>query len=117
MPQKIEMLLKWSIGIDSEALPLRKSPFVFGEKGTGKSCILHALQMLTAFYRKKYGWRNDFTFVSMDELFLETYTSQSLKSIGELATGAVCLDELSEKHLRYKHYGNCLLYTSPSPRD
>lgn len=105
MGEKIEILLKWSIGIESEVMPLIKSPFIFGESGTGKSCIAIALQMLMAFYRKKYDWQNDFTFVSMDELFMETYTTQSLAKIGALAAGYRCIDELSEKHLKYKHYG------------
>ena len=44
----------------------------------------------------------------MDELFLSTYTSQSLSEIGQLAKGGFCLDELREEHLDYKHYGKDL---------
>lgn len=115
----LERFVKWLIG-EKSALGYfpenedglfdpSKSLFIWGELGTGKSTIVLAGHLLLGFFKTKYGWKDRmYDFKSLDELFLSTYTKQSLSEIGELAKGGFCMDELREEHLNYKHYGKDL---------
>ena len=109
-PVTVEFLknyLHWIIGSDEGKFDPRKSIYIWGQLGVGKSTIAECGHFLMDYISNRTKWRSRrYGFVSMDELFLETYTTSSLESIGKLASGSWCLDELRERHLKYKHYGN-----------
>ena len=106
MQKIMKGLVNWIVNDKDGDFPPDKSLYIYSELGVGKSTMIEALQLVVNFYKDSFGWKNKyFDFVSMDELFLQTYTKQSLDQIGRLAKGGFCLDELRGKHLVYKHFG------------
>ena len=104
---------KWMIGDHTGEWDIRKSLYIWGNLGVGKSTAVLAGHYLMAYFKASHKWsQRSFKFISMDEIFLETYTTQSLEKIGALAKDSYCLDELRERHLSYKHYGNEFLIIS-----
>lgn len=104
----IKKYIHWLLGEEVEnGFDVRKSIYIWGDLGIGKTTIAlaghYTMQKMKAEF---YQIQMDYEFVSMDELFLETYTTDSLLKIGMLARGFWCMDELKERHLKYKHYGN-----------
>ena len=103
----IKNYIHWLIGSKGGKLDPKKSIYLYGPLGVGKSTIAETGYLVLMYLKYRTDWGNRcYKFISMDELFLETYTEQSLDKIGKVAKGSWCLDELREKHLTYKHYGN-----------
>lgn len=104
MQEVLTNYVHWLAGDDMGYDPT-KSIYMYSGLGVGKSTIVYAgyltLKHIRPRWKKRY-----YDYISMDELFLETYTTASLDGIGRLAKGTWCLDELRERHLKYKHYGN-----------
>lgn len=109
-PATVEFMknyLHWLLGSEEGSFDPRKSMYIWGQLGIGKSTIAEVGHLFMSYLKARTKWSSRYyKFVSMDELFLETYTTSSLDSIGKLANGSWCLDELRERHLTYKHYGN-----------
>lgn len=105
--EAIKNFVHWLIRSNKGAWDPDKSLFLWGGLGTGKTTIAMAGHLVAAYFRANYSWEKVYyNFRSLDELFLQTYTTQSLAAIGDLATGGWCLDELREEHFKYRHYGN-----------
>ena len=103
----IKNFVMWLVGDPVGKYDSRKSIYMWSDLGIGKSTIAMVGHVVMSFYKSKFNWeKRYYDFRSMDELFMDTYTQQSLAGIGALATGQWCLDELREEHLTYKHYGN-----------
>lgn len=99
--------IKWLIGDSTGLFDPKKSLYMWGALGVGKSTLAEVGYMFMSYLKYRTNWTSrHYEFISMDELFLEMYTTASLDKIGKLAKGFWCLDELREKHLSYKHYGN-----------
>jgi hypothetical protein len=102
----IRNYLKWLILDESGEIPITKSIYLHGSFGVGKTTLIMAGLKFTEYLAVKVKYKDRlFKSISMDELFLESYTSESLKNIGKLVKGFWVLDEVMEKHLSYKHYG------------
>lgn len=112
-PEQLEFMknfIKWLIYDESGAYDVNKCLYIWGNLGVGKSTIVETGYLMLSYLKFRTGWEERFfTFVSMDELFLEMYASSNLSKLGKMASGQWCIDELREKHLMYKHYGNDFL--------
>jgi len=107
LPEVCKNFCHWLIGSPAGEWPTKKSLYLWGGLGVGKSTIALAGHYVLAFFRHHYKWdARMYNYVSMDEVFLQTYARQGLDEVGKLAKGAWCLDELRQEHFIYKHYGN-----------
>lgn len=106
MAKFMKNYVHWLIGSPAGEYDPNKSLYIWGDLGVGKSTMAMAGHYLMAYYRHRFQWDiRYFKAISMDELFLNTYTTQSLEGIGKLSSDAWLLDELCEQHVKYKHYG------------
>lgn len=97
------------IGSNEGAWDPDKSLLFYSSLGVGKSTIAEVVWKVSDFIARRYEWSSrKFDFVSLNEIFVSSYTTQSLGKIGQLSTGNWVIDELKEDHIKYKHFGNDL---------
>lgn len=103
----IPHFVRWLIGDNSGLYPINKSLYFFGSLGVGKSALAEAGFLFLERLRIKHGWADRaMKHKSLDEAFYKVYTANDLTGFSDLQTGSWVLDELREKHLHYKHFGN-----------
>ncbi len=106
----IEAFVKYLIGEGDIDIDPHKSLYLWGARGVGKSTMAEVGHHLLGFCKNRYFWQTRaYEFISMDEVFMKSYTTQSLEKLNTLAEGSICMDELKLEHLTYKHFGNDLM--------
>ena len=101
-------IVKWGMDDISGNLNPYKSLYIWGGLGIGKSTIAHALSLMTIYNSFNFKFNSKkLGFISMDEFFLKILESESLTGLSDFSNeSAIVIDELREKHFKYKHYGN-----------
>lgn len=87
-------------------IPTRKSLYLWGSLGTGKSTLALAASYVSRQLAGDYntGLRLDYT--SLDEMIVSVYSKQNLEPVEKASKGSMVLDEMRTEHINYKHFGN-----------
>jgi DNA replication protein DnaC len=102
--------VKWLIGdydpTDQKAFDPRKSLYIHGDLGTGKSTLALAGHYLMEYLATIHNWSTRrFKFRSMDEIYMKMYVEKDMKGLRGLDQGNYCLDEIRVEHMDYKSFG------------
>lgn len=99
----------WILRSDAGEWDPNKSLYLWGNLGVGKSTLARSADAVLSYLNSRLGWEEaSFNFYSMDQVFLEVYTTSNLDQIRSMGTGNLIIDELKEGHAKYRHYGNDL---------
>lgn len=106
----MEDLIKYLIGDPSGRWNSDLDLYLWGDVGVSKTTLARAGKMMLDYLRgyMKKELLKKYKFISMEEVFFSAYSSGTLKGIENIVKGDVCIDELSERHMSYKHFGNDL---------
>ncbi|NJC24830.1 ATP-binding protein [Neolewinella antarctica] len=111
----MHQIAHWLVGHDGDQcecarpvklIPIRKSPYLYGPLGTGKSTLAMAAHYASTQLQAQYNTGMSLQYRSMDELIMSVYSRQSLSEVEEASKGNVILDEMRTEHIGYKHFGN-----------
>lgn len=104
-----QAITRWFIGLPGELDP-NLSLYLWADLGVGKSTAAEAGALMMDYFTRFYSYtdRRFNGILSLDEAFLALKTKQDLSAFDKVSRGAWVLDELSERHIEYRHYGNNL---------
>lgn len=106
----LKNITAYLIGSSEGEWDASRSLYFYGDLGRGKSTLVEIIHHVSKYIEKEFNWSyRSFDYCSMDELFLDTYTSGKLSKVGAFSEGCWVLDELREEHALYKYFGNDLL--------
>lgn len=113
LTQAMKNMVDWISQKEDGEWDPKKSLLIYGKIGVGKSTLAQAAHITSSYFKTKFDWEEQYLkFVSMDRLFFEMGTTEDIKKFNQLASGNWIIDEVKEKHTRYKHYGNDLTILS-----
>lgn len=112
----LSLIAHWLVGLEEwkgkgkprRCLDPRKSLYLCGQPGNGKSSIAIATASASMKLYQHYGVGEHIKYTSMNQVVTKIMTSGSLAPLEQLSEGGLVLDELRLEHLTHKHYGNDL---------
>lgn len=109
-PQQIPVFrnfVHWLILDEEGEWDIRKSLYVWGDLGVGKTTMVKAGQLLMQHYADRLRWTpRHFNFTTMADIFREAVATKNLGVMERLKSGVWAIDEIREEHLSIKHFGN-----------
>lgn len=98
---------QWLILDEEGEWDIRKSIYLWGDLGVGKTSLIKAGQLLMHHYADRLRWTpRHYNFTTMSDIFREMVATKNLSVMERIKSGLWAIDELREEHLSIKHFGN-----------
>lgn len=103
----LKNITHWIIGSENGDWDPTKSLYIYGGLGVGKSSVVEAIHFVYGFLRAQFSWSSRYMdFQSMEALFLESLSADSMKAISRFCCGGWILDDIKPEMYLVNHYGN-----------
>ena len=106
LKEMLPRFVKWLLGDYTGKYSPRKSLYIYGDLGTGKSTVAMAAFYMMQYFKVQHKWAaRSFEFKSMDEVWMKLYTDKNFDAIKGMEAGNWCIDEIRVEHMELNSWG------------